>query len=462
MKTTKTLFRRACGALAALAALGLSPLGAGRAHASGFETARFGSVDGNAAGATPFALYYNPAALATTRRIHVAGNLTLALLNASYTRPASDTTEPSDAQGANSGKATLSNVLTAPSLAASMRFGDWAAGIGFFVPMGGQLSWGRSGGTSYPGYPGASDGPARWWMVEGSTSVLYGSAGASYTYRPLRLSFGASANLTYTSMDFTRALTASFTDAVNAEGRTHVTVSKASGSFGLGTLWEALENQLWLGLSYQAPPGLYAKQELEGTNELAFSGTATKEKVTLHRGLPDILRFAVRFRPKPNYELRFNGDFTRWSVFDYECLTVRGKACSLNPDGSDSTGSVRNRQTRDWHNGFALRGGGSYFFTPALEAFGQLGFDSGAVPMKTLDPSVVDGRSMSGLVGGRIRVANMLAFLLSYELQGFFERDSTGKNRLADSQAPARLPNAGGVYSQSVHTLNGFVEFYLN
>src|SRR5690349_4934970 len=63
------------------------------AHASGFEAARFGGEHGHAAGATPFALYYNPAALSLTSKFQAALHLTLALHSASFTRKDSDTGE---------------------------------------------------------------------------------------------------------------------------------------------------------------------------------------------------------------------------------------------------------------------------------------------------------------------------------------------------------------------------------
>jgi len=457
MKKQK-LIQRVCGAVACAA---LTMLSGSRAHAAGFDSARFGSVHGNATGATPFALYYNPAALATTERIHIAGNLTLALRGATFARAGSDTSEPADAAGANTGKATLFNVLSAPALAASMRFGDWAVGLGFFVPMGGQASW--EGGSSNPKYPGVRDGSARWWMIDGTTSVLYTTAGASYTVRPLRLSFGASANLTYSTVDFTRGLTGQFTDAINSEGRTHVNVNAVSGSFGLGTLWEALPQKLWLGLSYQAPPGLYKEQKLDGKMQLAFTENPSRQDVTMHVGLPDVIRFGVRARPQPNYELRFNGDFTRWSTLQNQCLTTKGTDCNLGPNGSDPSADhhVIANQVRDWKNAVGLRGGGSYYITPTIEAFAQLGFDSGAVRMRTLEPGIVDGVSMNGTVGGRIRIANLVSLLLSYDHQGYFARDSTGKNRLASYSFPSNLPDAGGKYTQWIGTFNGMVEVHL-
>ena len=67
MITLERSFSRFSFALALLV-LGL----ASRASAGGFDTARFGSEHGHAAAATPFAVYYNPAALTANRKVHLA------------------------------------------------------------------------------------------------------------------------------------------------------------------------------------------------------------------------------------------------------------------------------------------------------------------------------------------------------------------------------------------------------
>jgi hypothetical protein len=174
--------------------------GAQTLHASGgVEQARFGSEDGHAAGATPFALYYNPAALALSGKLQLAVHLTLAWHGASYDRTETTVEDPADAPGANVGKAKVSDVLAAPALALSYRIQDFVLGAGFYVPFAGLQSW-SGGGKNYPQYPGTSDGSARWHFLEGGTSSMYGSLGASYTIRPIRLSIGVSGNLVYNTL----------------------------------------------------------------------------------------------------------------------------------------------------------------------------------------------------------------------------------------------------------------------
>ncbi len=428
----------------------------------GVEQARFGSEHGHAAGATPFALYYNPAALALSSQLQIAANLTLAWHGASYDRTQTTSPDPTDAPGANVGKAKISDPLAAPAAALSYRLRDFVIGGGVFVPFAGMQSW-SGGGESYPQYPGTRDGSARWHFIEGGTSSIYASLGASYTIQPLRLSLGASANLVYNSLEFTRALNGTGDDNILTEGRSYLDVSGITGSFGLGLLWEAVEDKAWLGVSYQAPPGLYKDVSMDGKARTLLGGaTPSESNVSLKQSMPDIVRFALRVRPTGRYELRLFGDFTRWSTLKQQCLVRKGGRCGLNADGSASENSeVVLNQPRNWNNTFAIRAGGSYFFSPALEGFAGIGYDSNAVPASTLDASVLDGHDLTYTLGGRTRFADAFGLLLALSYQHWLERDTRGKSQLDLARPPSRLPNSGGIYNQQAVVLNMMFEFYL-
>ncbi|HEY6879527.1 MAG TPA: hypothetical protein VI299_15980, partial [Polyangiales bacterium] len=221
------------------------------AAASGFDVARFGSDRAHAAAATPYATYYNPAALGITRKGELALDLLTAFRTASYDRTSTDVAEPAGAAGANVGKATLSNVLVGPALAASFRLGDLGLGLGVFSPMAGAAKW--NGNDAFRGdrdHPGAQDGRARWHIISGSYASLYLSAGAGYTFRKLGLSLGVSGNLIYNRFELTRASTVALDDDIAREGRIHLEGSGWVGSFAVGALWEILRDRLWLGVSY--------------------------------------------------------------------------------------------------------------------------------------------------------------------------------------------------------------------
>jgi long-chain fatty acid transport protein len=434
-----------------------------RARASGFETARFGGEHGHAAGATPFALYYNPAALSLTSELHVALHLAAAVHGASFKRKDSDTGD-GDVPGSNLGTAKLRDVLASPAFAFSYRIGDLTLGLGAFVPFAGQQNW-DANGPSDPSHRGVKDGVARWHLVAGTMISMYTSLGASYRYEPLRLSFGAAFNLNYNSLQFTRGLTLAGDDDIESEGRSYLDASGLSASVGLGTLWEMLRNKVWIGLSYQMPPGFYRGTRLDGELRNAFATTSSAAtKVSLYQALPDILRFALRVRPDPSYELRLFGDYTRWSRFKNQCVSTRGGSCELNKDGSANPlfdPPVRN-QVRNWHDTFGIHVGGSYYPTENIEALLGLAYDGNPIPLSTLDPSIIDGHDISATLGARLRLARRFGLYMAATEQTWLKRDSTGKSRLSDYALPSRMPTAGGEYRQWAVVLNTMVEFYLD
>jgi long-subunit fatty acid transport protein len=156
------------------------------------------------------------------------------------------------------------------------------------------------------------------------------------------------------------------------------------------------------------------------------------------------------------------GDFTRWSVFKRQCLVRKGGHCGLNDDGSLTEGSdvVLNRP-RNWKNTFAIRAGGSYFFSPSWEGFAGVAFDSNAIPASTLDASLIDGNDLTYTLGGRARFAEMFGVLLAASYQHWLQRDTTGLSRLDRDKPPSRLPDSGGVYNQQAFLANLMLEFYL-
>ncbi|MFT3923016.1 MAG: outer membrane protein transport protein [Myxococcales bacterium] len=434
-----------------------------RAQASGFDFTRIGGERGHATTPTPFAAYFNPAALANTKKIHIAGDLTLVFHNSTYDRTQSTVPEPADAQGANTGKATLNDVLVAPSLAGSMKFGDFAVGLMLLAPMSGSQAW--NGNSKFDGntmYPGAQDGTARWQMIQGDQIVLYTALAASYTIPKLRLSFGAGVNLIYQSVRLLRARTGRGDDALPQEGRINMDVSGLSASFSLGTQWEALKDKLWIGLSYQAPPGMYGGMKLQGTLESwLHTGTPGTEDVELQQKLPDIIRWGLRFR-EPRYELRLFGDVTRWSVVDKQCLVDKGTKCDLEPSGAAAPNThIVSSQIRNWNNSFSIRAGASYWFMENLEGFVGFGYGSNAIPAGYLEPGTIDGQTLSGSLGGRITIGDHVGLLLQYTYMQTLKR--TVKNsKLDELDGISRLPTGAGDYTQAFSMLNGIAEFYFN
>ncbi|HEX5660256.1 MAG TPA: outer membrane protein transport protein [Polyangiales bacterium] len=437
---------------------------ASHASASGFDVARFGSDQAHAAAPTPYATYYNPAALSLTRKGELALDVITAIRSASYDRTDTTVAEPRDGRGANLGKSSLTDVLVGPALAASFRIGDLGIGLAAVAPFAGSAHW--DGNNSFRGnekYPGAQDGRARWHVISGTSQTIYLSAGAGYNFRKIGLSLGASANLIYSTLDLTRATTLQLDDALANEGRIHIKGSGWMGSFAVGAMWEILRNKLWLGVSYQAPPGMYDGMTLKGKVRTNF-GTVSSVDADLHQTLPDFIRFALRFR-EPSYELRLSGDYARWSVFDNQCVSQRGAACTINKDGSASE-SVRetliSSSARNWKDALSLRLGGSYYFKGGWELLGSLGWDGNPVPDSMLEPTYPLGTDVNYQVGGRYRFGKRWALSIAYTGMYFLPRDTTGKSTLDTLMPPGNMPSADGKYTQYISLFNTFAQVYFD
>lgn len=452
--------RRGCGVgscflgACLLALLALAP----RAHAGGFENARFGSERGHAVTPTPLAVYYNPAALSATRKLHLAFDGVLALHGQRYERTDTTVPEPEDAQGANLGNAKSLDVLGAPTLAASVRLGDFALGAGLFVPFGGFVRW--QGNDAFNGdtkYPGAQDGRARWHAIDASTAFIYLSAGASYLIRPARLSFGVGVNAIYGAASLARAQTPARDDDVSAEGRSLIDASAWLASFSVGVMWEALKDRLWIGASYQAPPGLYGDMTLTGEVRTRTGGATSEVKADLHQAFPDIVRWAIRYKPSQRYELRLVGDYQRWSVLERQCVTAKGAACHVAEDGSAPPDSqLIANQVMEMQDTFGVRLGGSYWLRDEWETFFALGYDSNAIPGRSLSPLVLDGNDIAATLGARVRLGERFGLLFSLTHIQWLPR--TAKSRLDETRPPTRLPTASGEYKQWVSLLDVLFE----
>jgi long-chain fatty acid transport protein len=310
-------------------------------------------------------------------------------------------------------------------------------------------------------YPGAADGVARWHGYEANAMTIYGTLGAAYRIGPL--SIGASGNLILSSMSLDRAQSLSGNAGVNdfdSEGRTHLEANGLHASFGLGALFEAIENTLWLGLSYQAQPGL-GEMVLHGKLRVVQSVTDPsdpgEQKIDVHQALPDVYRLGARFRASNKVELRIAADLTRWSVMQTQCVGLEKQPCTVTPDGgaAPNSGVVLNSR-RYWQDSIGVRAGGSYWVVPALEAFLGLGYETAATPDTTIDPVLADANNLALAFGGRLQFADTWFVALSYTHLQFFTRDNTGKSTLADQRlAPqTRRPDGGGEYEQWVGVVN--------
>ncbi len=222
------------------------------ARASGFSVARFSGEHGHPTTSNPTALYFNPAALSQADGLHLLLDLNVAVRRVSYDRQraSTDAVDPPDAAGANVGRAVLVNPLFNPVLAASLKIGKFSLAAGFFTPFGGSVSWNLRPEFSGSPYPGIVDGVTRFQSIEGEIISSQFSLGGALRIAGTGLSVGLSANVMRTWINDVRAWSSGGND-VTHEGRSLIDVSGYSFGLGVGALYEAAPNVLWLGLSYQ-------------------------------------------------------------------------------------------------------------------------------------------------------------------------------------------------------------------
>lgn len=476
--------RRISAASAAAATLLL----AGSASASGILVARFGGEHGHPTTENPTAIYYNPAGLALGHGTRIYLDGTFALRMASYERPPEaidnpapgGTGTPADAIEANSGKAELSNFVASPFAAVVTDFGveGLGAGLAFYAPIGGAASWAKN--EAYVGneqYPGAEDGVARWWSMDGTIRSLYFTGAGAYRIAPAKLSIGVGVNVVISEASTIRARNSDGSDDMVLssgglqEGRSFVDAKSTDLALGAGLIWEPMED-FFVGASYQSQPG-FGEIKLKGTLATALGQAPVGEPsdIELVQELPDVFRLGVRFVPMDKVQLRVFGEYARWSKFEKQCLldaATENRKCLFNEDGTiDEEGGgagVIQNIPRNWEDAFGVRAGGSYHLKPGVELYVGAGYDGNAVPDETLDPALMDMDKITASLGGRFRLMDGLFLSPTFTQVIYFERTIEPQPRDADGtrggfQPPSRQPDAAGTYNQSVSVLNIGAEY---
>ena len=457
------------GGLIALATTATVALVASRADASGYLTARFGSDHGTPAAPNPYAVYYNPAALGGMKGTQIIADVGLAIRSATYERSATALTPSSEAQKqdptyvqANSGKASLLNVLPLPFLGAASDLGTKNLRVGYavYVPFGGMARWSERGafaGSTVA--PGAVDGTQRWHNISGQILAVYNTA--ALAYRISDFTIGANVSVVYHHAETVRARTFDSSDDIRSlngslkEGRSYLNVSGMNLSAALGMYW-APNNDLKLGLSYTSQPG-FGTTRMKGTLENQFGSDARRADVTqvdLLQTYPDLIRFGAAYRVSKRAEIRFDADFVRWSVFKQQCLVNRGAECQLDANGNQTNGQVVLNIPREWKNAIGVRLGAGFWATEALELFGSVSVTTSAVPKETIDASTIDSTRLYGALGARYEFSRSFALAGSYNPIYFVPVDTKGASKHDNYGSTSRSPSADGKYSSFIHIIN--------
>jgi long-chain fatty acid transport protein len=452
------------------------------AAAAGFANTHLGGENGNPVTTNPTALYYNPAGIAFSEGVDILGDGQLALRYATWqhTAPPIGPSDNTYAQVGNSGTASLFNVFGGPAVGATIKMGNFAVGAGLFVPFGGRVYWDQNSQPSGTGTcggngicPQAADGVQRWHIINAQLAFIYGSLGAAYKLGPLAI--GVTGNFISESIAELQAKTLRGNVDSTAEDRGSLNVSKLSGSFAAGAMFEAIPEHLWIGASYQAQPGL-GPETLKGTVDYNagpspyYQNTGhTHYDVDFHEALPDIIRAGLRLRTSSTLEVRLFGDITRWSKLVNQCVNQQdpklGDSCNTFPDGSTATGNpaILANIPRNWKDSYGGRLGVSYWVKPEIELQGGLGYETAAVPDSTLEPGAMDADNIAIALGGRVKLTEMLYLAASYTHIQYLNRTDTTStlSTFANGNSvslPTQTQDGNGTYQQWIGLFEGSME----
>lgn len=444
----------------------LVPLTGGTARASAFLSDQFGSDHGQPAMGNAYSVYFNPGAMVGATGTGLTLDGLFAARSMTFTRSASalnpSNHDPTYA-AVNTGQATLFNVLSAPFLGMVTDFGgsNWRLGVAGYAPFGGEVSWQKSPSfLSYPGAPGAYDGPQRWASISTQVASIYGTAALAYRIEPLHLGIGASFSVIRSSVTDTRAHNLDGSDTIFSggqitEGRSYLDVSGIEVGAAAGIYWEP-STKLHLGASYTSQPG-FGTMRLSGTYKQYVLGNTLGQSADLLQAYPDIVRAGAAWRVAPDAELRLDGSWQRWSVLTNQCVVTSGASCAVTSSGastlSASQGLVLQNVPRNMQDSYKVRLGGAYWITPPTEIFASFAYESSPAQSAYEDPLIFDSTRLYGTLGVSHAFSEHIRAMASYTYVYLLPVTVTD-SAYATYQSPTRSPSENGSYSASLYILD--------
>lgn len=463
------------------------------ARASGFYVPRFGGEKGTPASGHLSTMYFNPAGLVLEGGTRFTVEGLFVQRRASYERPpeaidhriaagVGEAGTPMEVVTANAGKATLHNPAAVPFLGVattgSLRGWQVAAGLAFSVPFGGAAKWDKNEAfVGNESYPGAEDGVQRWATIEGTFRSLYFTAAGAVKVPRQPLSLGVAFNLVRSELSVIRARNGDGTDNLltskgeRLEGRSLIAATDLTLALGAGVTWWPTDTLLF-GASYQSQPG-FGEMSLTGTltNKFAGNNDPDVSKVEVRQRLPDVVRAGLSYRPTSRIEVRASAEYVRWSVFERQCLidvTEPNRRCGFTENGAvaDDKFGIQANLERDFQDAVGGRLGVSYWPMSSLELLAGGGWDGNAVPDETLDAALMDMEKGFVNLGARLSLWQE-RMIVSLTLSQWIYADRTLSPRPRDAQgqaitleAPSRVPDGAGTYTQSIQLLDVGVEYF--
>ena len=457
------------------------------AHASGYLVDRFGADHGSPAAANPYSVFFNPAAMSAAPGTQATFELATLLRMASYERsnaalgdrtladPSNNTAEASRYRDANTGKATLTNLLVLPYIGATTDLGlktPFRLGYAFYIPFGGLAQWDKRTDaiTNDALAPGARDGQQRWHSISGQLLSIYNTLAVSYMIPSLRLSFGANASFVHHKVNTIRARNIPQNDDTITsgeqlvEGRTRFEASGNNISAALGVYWEPKEDRsIKLGLSYTSQPG-FGEMRLKGelTAQAGTSPTVNAPTpVDFLQTYPDVVRFGASYAVNKQVELRTDLSYARWSTFKHQCVVAPGQTCDVAADGSGDGLKIIINVPRPLQDSVGGKLGLGYYLNDETELFGSAAFSTSAVPKSAIDAAAIDSFRLYGTVGARRDIGKHFALAGSFNAIYFLPVDTKGAAATDELQNPSKSPSSDGVYKSTVLflNLNGTLKF---
>lgn len=468
---------------ASIAAAGIIGLSAS-AMAGGFASARLGGLHGNSVSVSPTSVYWNPGAIGKLEGHHLYLDGMFALRHASFT---ADREDP-----ANSGRNELgdngSNFIVSPAIAFTTDFGgsNVVLGAGFYVPYGGQSSWGKvdvpEGSPEF-----VQDGPQRWYNIDGSIKQLTGSLGAAVRTDDKTFSAGLMLNLNVFQIDTLRARNGDGSDDVlNSdgsvkEGRSRMDVSSVDMSIGLGAHWNSLDQRWAVGASWQTGPNISGGQTLKGDLINQFGpGPRNSSRVAVRQHMPHIARLGLAYRfvqdpvdeesePVVKGEIRLGAEIQTWNQFKSQCIVQEDALdsqsiqdlCRTDANGVvEESGALVQNLVRDWKLSYGVKLSGSYYLNDRIELGAGIGYDASAMPDATVDPALMDMNKIAFDLGGNFQVVDWLAIMVQFTEVMYLTRDTSGTAGASEGFSQKNTqPSPGGRYTQNIFITNVGLHF---